>query len=107
VLVIGGNLGWYGPLAGGMVMGGLAVALRYTYGTGRPPRREPVQRSGDYGLLEPVATVRTRQDALLLRDLLSSHALRATTARAPGRAWHVLVFSEDIAAARELIAARS
>jgi hypothetical protein len=67
--------------------------------------------AGDYGLLVAVATVPTRDDAEMLRDVLAANGIRATVAPAPpdesGRAGlRVLVFPDDAARARDLVASR-
>ena len=75
------------------------------------PRRRPARRSvapRDYGLLVPIATVRTREDVEMLRGVLAENGIRGTVSepvRLPGRttAVHVLVFREDALRARELV----
>lgn len=121
---LSGDVAWvyFGrPLLFVAVVGVLMVLLRWTF----TPAHDTV-RSGDvevptagrqadgYGLLVPVATVRTDEDAHLLRAHLVDHGIRGTVAavpRGPGEpgappALAVLVFPDDLARARELLAAR-
>jgi len=58
----------------------------------------------DYGLLVPIATVRTELDAALLRDVLAEAGIRGTMATGgqPGERL-VLVFRGDAARARSLV----
>ncbi|MGF7235636.1 MAG: hypothetical protein ACQSGP_11875 [Frankia sp.] len=78
-------------------------------------------RRAGYGLLVPVTTVPREADALLLRGTLRRHGIRSTAAPMPagplrvsadGRVlgqdpggWRVLVFPEDVATARRVVAA--
>jgi hypothetical protein len=63
------------------------------------------QAEGDFGLLVPVATVRTHEDAELLQSLLEAGGIRATVSpgERPGDRV-VLVFRRDEAVARTLVA---
>ncbi|MFL6136930.1 MAG: hypothetical protein ACJ74O_03930 [Frankiaceae bacterium] len=80
----------------------------------RPAARDRDDAAGDYGLLVTVATVPTRDDAEMLREVLAANGIRATVATAPpddaGRAGRaplrVLVFPDDAARARDLVASR-
>jgi hydroxypyruvate isomerase len=77
----------------------------------RPRPRDRADVADDYGLLVPVATVPTRDDADMLREVLAANGIRATIAGAPpdgtGRAaLRVLVFPDDAARARDLVASR-
>ena len=59
-------------------------------------------RSGDYGLLVPIATVRTGDDAEMLRAVLREAGIRCTVA--PGETGaDVLVFRADAERARDLV----
>ena len=66
----------------------------------------------DFGLLVPVATAPTREDAEMLREVLTSHGIRCTIAAAasPGggrkRSMHVLVFLGDADRARSRVGTR-
>jgi hypothetical protein len=75
------------------------------------PRPRTRETAGDYGLLVAVATVTTRDDADMLREVLAANGIRATVAPADpegsGRAaLRVLVFPDDAARARDLVASR-
>jgi len=59
-------------------------------------------RSADYGLLVPIATVRTRDDAEMLRAVLAAAAIRCTVA-ADATGADVLVFRADALRARDLV----
>jgi hypothetical protein len=77
----------------------------------RPGARPRDERSDDYGLLVAVATVPTRDDAEMLREVLAANGIRATVAPSPpgdsGRpSLRVLVFPDDAARARDLVASR-
>ncbi len=60
--------------------------------------------AGDYGLLVPVSTVRTRDDALMLRELLREAGIRANVSEGelPGEQV-VLVFRSDATRAKQLV----
>ena len=71
--------------------------------------------SDDFGLLTPVATAPTREDAEMLRDVLQSNGIRCTLAPAKvverGRRktvqpMHVLVFLGDADRAKNLVGTR-
>jgi hypothetical protein len=66
--------------------------------TSPPP---PAQRA-DYGLLVPIAVVRTLDDAHMLRALLREAGIRGTVADVAG-GFAVLVFTDDAAQARALV----
>lgn len=67
-------------------------------------RLERARSRGDYGLLVPVATVRTDDDARLLRGVLQDAGIRGTLAAGslPGELV-VLVFRADADRARSLV----
>ncbi len=66
----------------------------------------------DFGLLTPVATAPTREDAEMLREVLTSHGIRCTIAPANPlgggrkRPMHVLVFLGDADRAKTLVGTR-
>ena len=67
----------------------------------------------DYGLLVPVATVSTPEDAEMLQRLLAAHGIRATvatpadsTGEPADSPHHVLVFRDQALAARDLLLPR-
>ncbi len=55
-------------------------------------------RGGDYGLLVPVATARTTEDAEMLRGVLRDAGIRCTVAGP-----EVLVFRADVPRAKDLV----
>lgn len=70
--------------------------------TARRTAMAAASRGGDYGLLVPVATVRTRDDAEMLRSVLREAGIRCTvSADADGA--EVLVFRADALRARDLV----
>jgi hypothetical protein len=74
-----------------------------------PPEPRPKERG--YGILVAVATTPTMADAEMLREVLAGHGIRSTVAAgdpdATGRATaQVLVFPDDAARARDLVATR-
>jgi len=88
----------------------LMLICRWVFSTGhrdeRTARRlEKLRSQGDYGLLVPVATVRTEDDAVLLRGVLRDAGIRGTVAdgEQPGERV-VLVFRADAERARSLVA---
>lgn len=90
----------------------IMLLCRWTFSTGdrdqRTARRLDRLRSrGDFGLLVPVATVRTPEDADLLREVLRVAGIRGTVADTespPDRV--VLVFRADAERARSLVQTR-
>ena len=84
-------------LFGGMIMMvGVAVALRWTFGTGHHQLHvpDPDDPTGD-GLLEEVSRVPTEPAAQVLRARLGQAGIRATIGRAEG-AYRLLVFPRDL-----------
>ena len=92
-----------GPLVALAALGVILLLCRWVFST---PKRavasSPATRSGDYGLLVPIATVRTTDDAEMLRGLLRGAGIRCTLA-AGDDAVEVLVFRADALRARELV----
>jgi hypothetical protein len=90
-------------LFGGFVMlAGLALGLRWTWGTSRnqpgPRIPDPDDPTGD-GLLEEVSRVPTEPAAQVLRDRLLGAGIRATVGRTEG-GYRLLVFRDDLVSAR-------
>ncbi len=92
---------------GAMVV--LVLLCRWVFSTGirdeRAARRlEKARSRGDYGLLVPVVTARTDEDARLLRAVLADAGIRGTVAdgEQPGELV-VLVFRADADRARTLV----
>lgn len=94
-------------LFGGLIMMGLlAVAMRWTFGTGRnqpgPHIPDPDDPTGD-GLLEEVSRVPTEPAAQVLRSRLGGAGIRATVGRLEGGGYRLLVFRDDVVAARAVL----
>jgi len=90
-----------GPSIAFLVVGLLALFLRWAFGTGWSNSTPP---PADDGLLTLVATLSRRESALALRAVLSDAGIRSTVRfPAPHRA-DVLVFPEDADRARSLAA---
>lgn len=92
------------PLISLVAIGLIVLICRWVFATGN--RSVPAERStsGDLGLLSPVAEVRTRADADMLRDLLRDAGVRAGVSETAAGI-QVLVFSTDLERARELVSA--
>lgn len=93
-----------GPVVSVAALGVIILMCRWVFA---PPKqraaaaRQPL-RGGDYGLLVPVASVRTTADAEMLRTLLREAGIRCTVA-ADGEGTDVLVFRADALRARDLV----
>lgn len=97
-----------GPLVAVAALGLLLLICRWVFATDhrddRTARRlERLASAGDYGLLVPISTVRTRDDALMLRSVLGEAGIRASVSQ-DGAAHVVLVFRADATRARQLVA---
>lgn len=88
--------------------GALSMLIALSTWVFRPePRRAIMRRSPtprDYGLLTPVARVRSAEHAQALRELLADHGIRATVAPDSGGTI-VLVFATDLAQASDHVRA--
>ncbi len=88
-----------------LMMGGMIVALRWTFGTGSnqpgPRIHDPDDPTGD-GLLEEVTRVPTEQAAQILRSRLLAAGIRATIGHAGG-GYRLLVFPADLIDARVVL----
>jgi hypothetical protein len=93
-----------GPGIALLVVGCLALVLRWIYGAGRASPRPP--DATDRGLLEPAAEATTRSEAERIRDLLARHGIRSTLRDREGSSgpFEVLVFPEDLPRAARLVA---
>jgi hypothetical protein len=93
------------PLIAAAALGIMVLICRWVFSTDQREVSTSSNRSGDgYGLLVPVATVRTRDDAEMLRDVLCQAGVRAGVSEEAGEL-QVLVFTKDLARARSLVAA--
>ena len=88
-----------GPVIAFAVVAALALFLRWAFRS--EPRRRP---PADDGLLTRIATLSRRESALALRAVLSDAGIRSTLREPAPHRTDVLVFPEDAARARELVA---
>ena len=96
-----------GPLIITVALGAILLICRWVFSTSHRDQRAArslATSSGGtgYGLLVPVATVRTREDAEMLRSVLREASIRCTVSDGPD-GLEVLVFSGDISRARGLV----
>ncbi|MBW0114390.1 hypothetical protein [Pseudonocardia abyssalis] len=94
-------------LFGGLIMMGvMALALRWTFGTGRdqpgPRIPDPDDPTGN-GLLEEVSRVPTEPAAQVLRARLRGAGIRATVGRVDD-GYRLLVFPKDLVDAKLVLA---
>jgi len=89
-----------GPVIAFVALAGLALFMRWTFGTGYGRRPEPART--DDGLLTLVATLSRRESALALRAVLSDAGIRSTVRFPAEHRADVLVFPEDAERARAL-----
>ena len=98
-----------GPLVAAAALGLLVLICRWVFSTSHRDQRTAArlhkERSrGDYGLLVPIAAVRTRDDAEMLRSVLRAGGIRCTLANGERPGEHaVLVFRDDALRARDLV----
>ena len=99
----------FGPLVAMLALGVIILLCRWVFSTDhrddRTARRlARLASHGDYGLLVPIATVRTADDAAMLGEVLTGAGIRCTTgAAADGVSTEVLVFRADVVRARGLV----
>ena len=84
------------PVVALVVLGLLALFMRWTFGTGTGSPSRPA----DDGLLTRVATLSRRESALALRAVLSDAGIRSTVRCPAAHRAEVLVFPEDADRAR-------
>ena len=90
-----------GPLIFAVALVVILLLCRWVFTPNHTAPRRSAE-PGDFGLLVPVAVVRTVDDAQMLRDLLRDAGIRGTvTDVAEGFA--VLVFEDDADRARQLV----
>lgn len=78
----------------------VALICRWVFTPTHTGVRRPEPTPADYGLLVPVASAKTRADAVMLRDVLIAEGVRASVSPAH----EVLVFAQDAERARALVA---
>ena len=92
-----------GPIVAVGALGLIILMCRWVFA---PPKQRAARptpaRGGDYGLLVPIATVRTGEDAEMLRSLLRGAGIRCTVA-VDAEGADVLVFRADALRARDLV----
>lgn len=96
-----------GPVLAIVVVALLGIAMRWIFGTGgsktAAAAAEARTRPVDHGLLRPVADLPDRAAGSALRAVLSDAGIRSTLGvRKDGRV-QVLVFADDVDAARRLV----
>ena len=97
----------YGPIVAVAAMAVIVLLCRWVFSTDvrddrNARRRERALARGDFGLLVPVARVRTPEDASMLRSLLRDAGIRCTVAEQE-TGTDVLVFRADALRARDLV----
>ena len=88
-----------------VVVVGLTVAARWVFRPSRPNRRIERMDATDareLGLLAVIATL-DRQQAVVLRGRLAEAGIRASTSLRQDKRYDLLVFSQDVGRARELL----
>ena len=98
----------FGPGVAVLALGVIVLMCRWVFSTGHredrlAQRTQKALSAGDFGLLVPVADVRTPEDAELLRGVLRDAGIRGTVAPAAGGGLSVLVFRADALRARDLV----
>lgn len=94
----------WGPVMAIVLLGGLILGLRWTFGRGASLVRA-APRSGDpwdYGLLEAVAAPRTEDEADDVRLALAAAGIRCTLTRTT-QGPRVLVWPDAAARARDVV----
>ena len=100
-----------GPLMAAVALGVIILLCRWVFSTSTRDARSAAEAQkartrGDYGLLVPIATVRTHDDGEMLRDLLRDAGIRCSVTESgpsPEQEWTVLVFRDDALRARDLV----
>jgi hypothetical protein len=97
-----------GPTLALAMLGVIVLICRWTFSTkirdDRMARaRAAARERGDFGLLVPVATTRSVDDADLLRGVLCGAGIRSTVTAGDGGGWRLMVFRQDATRAESLI----
>ncbi len=98
-----------GPLVAVAALGVLVLLCRWVFSTSSRDERTAARlrasrARGDYGLLVPIATVRTRDDGEMLRAVLRDAGIRCTLSHGDEPGQHaLLVFRDDALRARDLV----
>lgn len=93
-----------GPLVAVAALGVIVLICRWVFSTdGRDERTarrlEKAASARDYGLLVPLTTARTAEDAQMLREVLQDAGIRSSLTDE----LELLVFRKDVNRARELV----
>ena len=97
-----------GPLVAVVALGLIVLLCRWVFSTSTRDARTAAQAKRastrqDYGLLVPIATVRTVDDGQMLRSVLGEAGIRCTVTESdPPGTFTVLVFRADALRARDL-----
>ncbi len=99
-----------GPLIAVGALGVIVLMMRWVFSTDHRTPRSPQHQgaaekaagSRDFGLLEPVCTATTPQQAAVLQERLKLSGIRCTVATGPDEL-ALLVFRDDAARARALV----
>ncbi|HWG93578.1 MAG TPA: hypothetical protein VNU66_05055 [Mycobacteriales bacterium] len=97
-----------GPMAALLALGVIVLLCRWVFSTAPREQRQERRRAallarGDYGLLVPVASTRTAEDAAVLRGVLTEAGVRCTVTGAEPGTWQLLVFRSDADRASALV----
>lgn len=98
-----------GPLVAFVALGVIVLLCRWVFSTTTRDQRsaarsEAARARGDYGLLVPIATVRTADDGAMLAAVLREAGIRCTLSRGAEPGEHaLLVFRDDALRARDLV----
>jgi hypothetical protein len=100
--VVGTGNPFLDPLVALAALGLIVLICRWVFSTDHRVAPPAPKGRPDYGLLEPVTIVRTREDAAMLCGVLRDAGIRGTVTETDG-AFAVLVFRADAVAARSLV----
>ncbi len=89
------------PVVAIAALGLIVLICRWVFSTENRDERRLTKAVGDLGLLVPVALVRTRDDAEMLKGVLAEAGIRAGISGE----YEVLVFTKDLQRARSLVSA--
>jgi hypothetical protein len=85
-----------------LMIGLLGLVLRWTFARDKRMPAWPSADPDDFGLLAPVATVDTADEAARVKAMLAEAGIKATTAAGPDGRHRVLVFSNELDRARRV-----
>ena len=89
-----------GPIVALTALGIIALLCRWVFATDHRAS-VPADSTRDYGLLAPLTTVRTAEDAAMLQAVLREAGIRSNLTDS----LELLVFTTDLARARSLVSA--